>query len=50
MKNVMNQLLTGCLMSANLVTLGACTGQEKLIHLTHQADYLTVARIETNAK
>lgn len=50
MKNVMNQLLTGCLMSATLVTLGACTGQEKLIHLTHQGDSLTVARIETNAK
>ena len=50
MKNVMNQLLTGCLMSATLVTLGACTGQEKLIHLTHQGDSLTVARIETSAK
>ena len=50
MKNVMNQFLTGCLMSATLVTLGACTGQEKLIHLTHQGDSLTVARIETNAK
>ena len=50
MKNVMNQLLTGCLMSATLVTLGACTGQEKLIHLTHQGDSLTVAHIETNAK
>ena len=50
MKNVMNQLLTGCLMSATLVTLGACTGQEKLINLTHQGDSLTVARIETNAK
>lgn len=50
MKNVMNQLLTGCLMSATLVTLGACTGQEKFIHLTHQGDSLTVARIETNAK
>ena len=50
MKNVMNQVLTGCLMSATLVTLGACTGQEKLIHLTHQGDSLTVARIETNAK
>ena len=50
MKNVMNQLLMGCLMSATLVTLGACTGQEKLIHLTHQGDSLTVARIETNAK
>ena len=37
-------------MSATLVTLGACTGQEKLIHLTHQGDSLTVARIETNAK
>ena len=50
MKKVMNQFLTGCLMSATLVTLGACTGQEKLIHLTHQGDSLTVARIETNAK
>ncbi|MDD6538106.1 MAG: GH32 C-terminal domain-containing protein [Bacteroidales bacterium] len=46
----MNQFLTGCLMSATLVTLGACTGQEKLIHLTHQGDSLTVARIETSAK
>ena len=50
MKKVMNQFLTGCLMSATLVTLGACTGQEKLIHLTHQGDSLTVARIETSAK